>query len=128
MFGPPGRAYVYRSHGIHWCMNVVTGPEGEPQAVLLRGVVPIVGEPEMLRRRGARKPVSAGPGRLAQALGIDDQLYGHELSSAPLVLLPGWRVSDERVGTSPRIGINTAAERPHRFYVRGAAGVSRSPR
>ena len=124
MFGPPGRAYVYRSYGMHWCLNVVTGREGEGQAVLLRGLLPIEGEDVMLRRRG-RRPLAAGPGRLAQALGVTDALYGHDLRRPPLFLLAGWSVPDRRVGVSGRIGIKSAAKWPHRFYVRGCSGVSR---
>lgn len=124
MFGPAGRAYVYRSYGIHWCMNVVTGAEEEGQAVLLRGMVPVAGEAVMRRRRGGRTPLGAGPGRLAQALGITSDLYGHDLREPPLILRPGWRVPENAVGTSGRIGIARAAEWPHRFYVRGSAGVS----
>lgn len=124
MFGPPGRAYVYRSYGVHWCMNVVTGPEGTGQAVLLRGLQPIEGADEMALRRSGRSPLAAGPGRLVQALGIDGSLCGHDLSLAPLRLLPGWRVPSEAVGVSPRIGISSAADRPLRFYVVGNPGVS----
>lgn len=127
MFGPPGRAYVYRSYGVHWCLNVVTGREGEGQAVLLRGVEPIEGEAEMSHRRGGRRPLAAGPGRLAQAFGVDDSFYGHSLSEAPLLLSPGWMVPGAAVGVSPRIGISTAADRLLRFYVVGNAGVTRSP-
>jgi DNA-3-methyladenine glycosylase len=127
MFGPPGRAYIYRSYGAHWCLNVVTGPEGEGQAVLLRGLEPIEGEAEMARRREGRRPLAAGPGRLAQALGVDDRLYGHDLSEAPLILAPGWTVPDAVVERSPRIGISTAADRLLRFYVVGNAGVTRTP-
>lgn len=126
MFGPPGRAYVYRSYGMHWCLNVVTGQEGQGQAVLLRGLLPIEGEEVMLSRRG-RRPLAEGPGRLAQALGVTDALYGHDLGCPPLRLLPGWSVSDDRVAVSGRIGIKWAAEWPHRFYVRGCDGVSRRP-
>lgn len=127
MFGPPGRAYVYRSYGVHWCMNVVTGKEGEGQAVLLRGLTPTDGLDPMRRRRG-RTPLTAGPGRLAQALGIDDALYGHPLDEPPLRLLRGWFVPDDRVGVSTRIGIRLAAERLNRLYVVGARGVSRPHR
>lgn len=128
MFGPPGRAYVYRSYGVHWCLNVVTGVEGSGQAVLLRGAAPLEGLDAMRVRRSGRTPLCAGPGRLAEALGVTDTLYGHPLNLAPLVLLPGWAVEDERCGTSGRIGVSVAAERPWRFYVRGAPGVSRHPR
>lgn len=125
MFGPPGHAYVYRIYGMHWCVNVVSGPEGEPQAVLLRGLEPLVGEEVMSRRREGRLPLAAGPGRLCQALAIDDSLYGHPLSRPPLILEPGWTVPDAAVGVSGRIGVRAAADRPLRFYVFGSSGVSR---
>lgn len=128
MFGPPGRAYVYRSYGVHWCFNVVTGPEGVGSAVLVRGGAPLVGLDVMRERRGGRLPLAAGPGRLAQALGVDIAHYGLELMEGPVRVLQGWSVSDHRVGVSPRIGISTAADRPLRFYVRGAPGVSGRPR
>lgn len=128
MFGPPGRAYVYRSYGIHWCMNVVTGPDGLGQAVLCRGLMPLEGEEVMSERRAGRRPLAAGPGRLAQALGITDVLYGHDLSEPPLALVPGWRVPDADVVITGRIGIRVGADRPYRFYVRGRPGVSRAGR
>ena len=126
MFGPPGRAYVYRSYGMHWCMNVVTGPDGTAQAVLIRGVEPIDGEGAMVARRAGASPLAAGPGRLCAALGITDERYGHDLRHPPLQLLRGWEVPDDVVGVSPRIGIATAKDWPYRFFVRGSAGVSRS--
>lgn len=128
MFGSGGRAYVYRSYGVHWCVNVVTGRAGDAQAVLIRGLLPIHGEGIMMERRGGRRPLTAGPGRLCQALGITDDLYGHDLSDPPLVLHPGWAVEDERVARSGRIGVSVAADWPRRFYVRGASGVSRPER
>lgn len=126
MFGPAGRSYVYRSYGVHWCMNVVTGPVGEAQAVLLRGVEPLEGATEMARRRG-RAPLGAGPGRLCQALGVTGALYGHDLSQPPLQLVRGWHVPDALVGVSGRVGVSAAADWPYRFYVRGSDGVSRPP-
>ncbi len=128
MFGPPGRAYVYRSYGVHWCLNVVTGPEGDAQAVLLRGGAPLLGLDAMRERRSGRTPLAAGPGRLAQALGVSGTLRAHDFSRPPLRIVPGWSVEEDRVGVSPRIGITSAADRPHRFYVRGAPGVSGRPR
>jgi len=125
MYGPPGRAYVYRSYGMHWCMNVVTDPDGTPGAVLLRGLDPVMGEEVMRRRRGDRRPLAAGPGRLGEAMGVTGALYGHDLSRPPLFLVRGEPVEDERVGVSVRVGVAEAADRPYRFYVRGAAGVSR---
>jgi DNA-3-methyladenine glycosylase len=128
MFGPAAHAYVYRSYGVHWCVNVVTGAEGEGQAVLLRGLEPILGELVMAARRAGRRPLAAGPGRLAAALGVTDTLYGHDLSEPPLRLLPGWRVRDADVSATGRIGIREAADWPHRFYVRGRPGVSHAGR
>jgi DNA-3-methyladenine glycosylase len=124
MFGPPGRAYVYRSYGMHWCMNVVTGAEGVAQAVLLRGLDPLEGEPQMSLRRRGRSPLASGPGRLCEALGITDALYGHDLTESPLQLLPGWEVPDSWVATSGRVGVSVAADWPLRFFVRGNPGVS----
>lgn len=128
MFGPAGRAYVYRSYGVHWCFNVVTGPEGTAGAVLIRGVEPLEGRELMERRRGGRAPLSAGPGRVAVALGVTGALYGHDLRYPPLVLGRGWSLPEELVGVSARIGVSAAADRPYRFFVRGSAGVTRTGR
>ena len=110
---------------MHWCMNVVTGPVGQGEAVLLRGLVAVQGEDSMSVRRAGRRPIGAGPGRLAQALGITGALYGHDLTVAPLVLVPGWSFPDRSVARSGRVGISTAANWPLRFYVAGSPGVSR---
>jgi DNA-3-methyladenine glycosylase len=128
MFGPAGRAYIYRSYGIHWCMNVVTGVEGSPEAVLVRGLELVEGLARARVRRRGRTPVAAGPGRLCEALAITGDLYGHDLDRPPLKLLPGWIVPDSCVGVSGRIGVSAGADRPFRFYVLGSPGVSRSPR
>lgn len=125
MFGPPGRAYVYRSYGVHWCMNVVTGVEGMAQAVLIRGIEALEGEKAMALRRGGVSPLGAGPGRLCAALSITDALYGHDLREPPLRLEAGWQVPDERVGVSRRVGVSAAVDWPYRFYVRDSPGVSR---
>jgi len=125
MFGPPGRAYVYRSYGVHWCMNVVTGADGTAQAVLIRGIEPLEGEETMMLRRGGASALASGPGRLCQALGITDACYGHDLREPPLELTRGWHVPDESVGVSPRVGIAEAKDWMHRFYVLGSRGVSR---
>jgi DNA-3-methyladenine glycosylase len=125
MFGPPRRAYVYRSYGMHWCMNVVTGAEGVAQAVLLRGVDPVEGERLMSVRRRGRTPLAGGPGRLCEALGITGDLYGHDLAVSPLELHPGWHVPDELVEITGRIGVSVAADWPLRFFVQGNPGVSR---
>ena len=127
MFGPPGRAYVYRIYGVHWCVNVVTGMEGDPQAALVRGLDPLEGDDVMSGRRQGRRPLTEGPGRLCEALGITGDLDGHDLARPPLRLMGGWPIEADRVGVSGRVGVRRAAERPFRFYVRGSAGVSRAP-
>lgn len=125
MFGPAGRAYVYRSYGVHWCANVVTGEEGSPEAVLLRGLEPLEGIDLMRTRRGDREPLAAGPGRLCEAMAITGDLYQHELERPPLMVAPGWHVPEALVGVSGRVGVSAAADRPFRFYVVGSSGVSR---
>jgi len=124
MFGPAGVAYVYLSYGIHWCLNVVTGEEGDPGAVLIRAVDPVDGLDVMSDRRGRSQDLGSGPGRVGQALGVTGALDGHDLSAPPLRLLAGWPVAPSSVGVSPRIGISRARERPLRFYVVGNASVS----
>jgi len=125
MFERAGLAYVYRIYGVHWCLNVVTGPVGVAQAVLVRGIEPVAGLDVVRRRRQGRDPLTAGPGRLCQALGITGEIDRHDLHSPPLVLLPGWSVPDDRVEVSGRIGVRAAGDWPARFYVRGSSGVSR---
>jgi len=124
MFGPAGLLYVYRSYGMHWCLNVVAGPEGTAGAVLVRGLDPVEGEEVMRARRRGRFPLAAGPGRLAEALGVTGALYGHHLAEPPLLLLPGAPVPDAAVLRSGRVGVRKAVERLLRFYVRDAPGVS----
>ena len=125
MFGPPGLAYVYRSHGIHWCLNVVSEAEGRGAAVLIRGIDPLEGLDVMRARRGGKEPIATGPGRLAQALAVTGDLYGHDLSEPPLVLVPRPALERRLVGVSGRVGVSRAADWPRRFYVLGATGSSR---
>ena len=125
MFGPAGRVYVYRAYGMHWCANVVTGREGDPQAVLLRGLDPLIGEEEMARRRGRTEALASGPGRLCQALHIGGALYDHDFSCPPLELRRGRTVPEPEVGVSGRVGVRAASDWPLRFFVRGSPGVSR---
>lgn len=125
MYGPPGTAYVYLSYGVHWCLNVVTGPIGDPSAVLLRAVDPIEGLDVMARRRGRERDLASGPGRLGQAFGVTDSLDAHDLSSPPLRLLPGLPMPPEEIEVSPRVGVSRARDWPLRFFVRGNASVSR---
>ena len=126
MFGPPGRAYVYRSYGVHWCLNLVCGPAGTGAAVLLRALEPRTGLERMRARRGpvADRLLCAGPGRLAQALGVDASLNGVALSAGgPLRVLPA--AAPVPVVRGPRIGISRAADRPWRLGVAGSAYLSR---
>lgn len=115
MFGPAGTLYVYRSYGIHWCMNVTCGPEGRAAAVLLRGGLPMAGAEAMARRRGRRDHLADGPGKLAQALGVTGDLDGIDvLGGGPLRL--GERAEEpDRVEATPRIGITRATDRLWRF-------------
>jgi DNA-3-methyladenine glycosylase len=123
MFGPPARAYVYVSHGIHHCLNVVCRA---PTAVLLRAVEPVEGQDEMVRRRGLEDPrlVCAGPGRLCQALGITMAEDGTTLTGRNgLWLAPGEPVAD--VAVTLRIGMTEAVNRPWRFVEAGSRFASR---
>ncbi len=128
MFGPPGRLYVYRSYGVHWCANVVCEPAGVGAAVLLRALEPTHGLETMRARRGVRdsRLLCAGPGRLTQALAISGAADGARLDRSPFRLLPPSHPV-EAVAT-PRIGITKASAIPWRFVVRGSAWASRGPR
>lgn len=117
MFGPPGTLYVYRSYGIHWCLNVVVGPAGEASAVLLRGGVPVAGEAEMRRRRGRWDHLTDGPGKLAQALGVTGDHDGGWLLGGGPVSLHGAPVVSGSVVSGPRIGVTRATDRPWRFVI-----------
>jgi DNA-3-methyladenine glycosylase len=124
MFGPPGRLYVYRSYGVHWCANVVCGDEGEGAAVLLRALEPTRGVERMRERRGVEglALLCSGPGRLTQALGIMGAHDGAEIGAAIRLLAP--RAVPEVVA-STRVGITRATERPWRYSVRSSTFVSR---
>jgi DNA-3-methyladenine glycosylase len=93
--------------------------------VLVRALDPLVGQDAMALRRGRHDALASGPGRLCQALGITGELYGHDLSRAPLALRPGWRIPDAEIAVSGRIGVRAAADWPLRFFVRGNPSVSR---
>ncbi|MCF6746675.1 DNA-3-methyladenine glycosylase [Blastococcus sp. KM273128] len=127
MFGPPGRLYVYFSYGVHWCANVVVGPEGEGSAVLLRAGEVVVGEElARARRPAARTPrdLAGGPARLTQALGIGRPDLGTDLldGSSPVRLHRG--APPASVSAGPRVGISVATELPWRFWETGASSVS----
>jgi DNA-3-methyladenine glycosylase len=125
MFGPPGYAYVYRSYGIHWCLNFVCEAAGSASAVLIRAVEPTQGLPKMLRRRGLSdaRLLCSGPGRLAQALGITHAHNGLPLDRLPFELYA--RESRPEIAAGPRIGITKAADLPWRFGLKGSKFLSR---
>ena len=125
MFGPPGRAYVYRSYGIHWCLNFVCREDGHGAGVLIRAIEPLYGLQAMQERRGLHdvKLLCSGPGRVGQALGITRELNGHRLDQPPFeVTAPEERLS---IVVGPRIGISKAADVPWRFGLAGSPFVSR---
>jgi DNA-3-methyladenine glycosylase len=128
MFGPPGHAYVYRSYGVHWCLNLVCEEEGSASAVLLRALEPEQGVDAMRDRRGVDDPrlLAAGPGRLCQALGVTREHDGLPLDRPPFELHA--RAGEVQVVTGPRIGITQAADRPWRYGLSGSRFVSRALR
>jgi DNA-3-methyladenine glycosylase len=127
MFEAGGAIYVYLSYGIHTCMNIVTGPAGEGQAVLLRALEPTLGLDTMYQRRGTHeaRQLTSGPGRLTQALGISLQLSGARLGGVLELRPPAAPLPPEAIAAGPRIGISSAKEQPWRFYVRGNPYLSR---
>lgn len=124
MFGPAGTAYVYFIYGMHWCLNVVTGEEGDPQAVLVRAIEPEFGCEVIRRRRRRDRDLTNGPARLCQALGINGSLNGHRFGQDPLFLIGGDPTGTEQIGVSGRIGVRRADDWPLRFFLRGHADVS----
>jgi DNA-3-methyladenine glycosylase len=114
MFRAAGTLYVYRSYGMHWCLNVVTGGVGDPAAVLLRAGRPVAGEEHMSRRRGRADHLCDGPGKLAQALGVTGDQDGSSVLAGP-VRLVGEPPARRRIVAGPRVGISRAVERPWRF-------------
>ena len=127
LFGPPGRAYVYLSYGIHSLLNAVAEPEGEAAAVLIRALEPSAGLEEMRARRGGRpdRELCSGPGKLTEALGIGLDANGADLGRDPFLLAPrepGW---SGEVLAGPRVGITKAVERPWRFSLAASPFVSR---
>jgi DNA-3-methyladenine glycosylase len=127
MFGPPGHAYVYRSYGIHWCLNLVCGEEGVPEAVLVRALEPTAGIPLQRRRRRTEelRGLCSGPGKLCQALAITREHDGLPLDRAPFRLEE--RSEPPRIVTAPRIGITRATELSWRYLEAGSPFVSRGP-
>ena len=125
MFGPPGHAYVYRSYGIHWCVNFVCEAVGSASAILIRALLPTEGLAVMRRRRGIRdeRLLCAGPGRLCEALAITDAYNGAALDKAPFALFA--RTAPVEIMAGPRIGIAKAAELPWRYGWAGSRFLSR---
>lgn len=115
MFDGPGTLYVYRSYGIHWCANVVTGPRGEASAVLLRGATPVEGVDVMRRRRGRDDALVDGPGKLAQALAITGDHDGGSIFAGPVSI--GSVVVSGSIAATPRIGVTRARDRPWRLVL-----------
>jgi DNA-3-methyladenine glycosylase len=125
MFGPPGHAYVYRSYGIHWCLNFVCREKGHGAGVLIRALEPLHGIEAMRERRGLHelRLLCSGPGRVGQALGITHELNGARLDQLPFQVL-GASARHEIVA-GPRIGISKAMEVPWRFGLAGSRFLSR---
>jgi DNA-3-methyladenine glycosylase len=125
MFGPPGHAYVYRSYGVHWCLNFVCEGEGVASAVLIRALEPKEGLDSMRARRGLelQRLLASGPGRLCQALGITREHDGAPLDRPPFELRE--RPAAVALVSGPRIGITKAADRPWRYGLAGSRFLSR---
>jgi DNA-3-methyladenine glycosylase len=128
MFGRAGHLYVYFTYGMHWCMNVVTGPVGHGGAVLLRAGEPLEGVATMAGLRGTDRPrdLCRGPARWAQAFGVDGSLDGADLvRGAEIWLESGQGMSRDRVAAGPRVGIREGLDLPWRFVERGSPWRSR---
>lgn len=151
MFGPAGHLYVYVSYGMHHCCNVVCGPDGFGSGCLVRAVEPLEGVGVMLELREAGRAGKAhtgragkeqaerarkhplklrdltnGPGKVCDALGIDKELYGHDLTVEPLMLEFAPLLPGETIGSSPRVGISKNIDAPKRFFIEGNEFVSRA--
>jgi len=128
MFGPAGVAYVYRSYGIHWCLNFVCEAEGSASAVLIRALEPTQGLAQMRRRRGLRglrdvRALCSGPGKLGEALGVTIRHNGLALDRAPFELRA--RAATPEVAVGVRIGISKAVEHPWRYGLKGSPFLSK---
>jgi DNA-3-methyladenine glycosylase len=125
MFGPAGHAYVYRSYGIHWCLNLVCGEEGVPEAALIRALEPTKGIEAQRRRRGVEdvRALCSGPGKLCQALAITRDNDGSPLDRPPFRLEQ--RTTAPEIVTAPRIGLTRATELSWRYLEAGSPYVSR---
>lgn len=130
-YGDGGHAYVFRSYGLHHCLNAITGRAGQPGCVLIRALEPLAGLETMARRR--RLPAGSslltnGPGKLSRALGITLRQNGADLRRGSLVIIPPDRSRDIRIASGPRVGITRATSPRLRFWIRGNPWVSRSAR
>jgi DNA-3-methyladenine glycosylase len=125
MFGPPGYAYVYRSYGLHWCVNFVCEARGSAGAVLIRAIEPAAGLALMRRRRGLddKRRLCSGPGKLTEAMGITHAHNGRALDEAPFTLMSG--AGEPDIVTGPRIGITKAAGLPWRYGLKGSPFLSK---
>ncbi len=129
MFGPAGIAHVYRSYGIHWCLNFCCEPEGSASAILIRALEPVAGIAAMRRRRGKNREspdertLCSGPGKLAEALGVTIKHNGLALDRAPFELRA--RTEKPEIIAGPRIGITKAADYPWRYGLKGSKFLSK---
>ena len=130
MFGPAGVVYVYFTYGMHHCMNVVTGAQGQASAVLVRALEPRWGIELMRTGAPVTLPdhqLASGPGRVCRALGVDRELNGVDLGAGPLRVLRGRRRRDEEIRRGIRVGLSADDERPWRFWVPGPSVSRRAP-
>jgi DNA-3-methyladenine glycosylase len=126
MFGPAGHLYVYFTYGMHYCCNIVVGPDGHGSAVLIRAVEPIEGVEIIEERRGkAGVEATNGPAKLCQALGIGKAMNGHDLRSGEMRLERGEPIAKKDIVQTTRIGISQGKDMPWRFYIRGNPYVSK---
>lgn len=127
MFGTAGHLYVYFTYGMHYCCNIVVGPDGHGAAVLIRAVEPLSGEADMVTRRGGRSglELTNGPAKLCQALDIDKALNGHSLSRPPLKLIAVDELPADKIVRATRVGISRGQDKLWRYYIVGNPYVSR---
>jgi DNA-3-methyladenine glycosylase len=125
MFGPPGYVYVYRSYGIHWCLNFVCEEEGSASAVLIRALEPVQGLAKMRRRRGLdeARALCSGPGKLCEALGVTIKHNGLALDRPPFELRA--RAETPEIAVGPRIGLTKAVDAPWRYGMKGSRFLSK---